>query len=64
MNFILKCPTSRFHGDFWTTVPVTTSWSMIHGRLQLSDTGKVWDPNEKDEWFCHECGEAAIVEEL
>ncbi len=61
MNFTLRCPTSRFHLDFWTTVPVTTYWGMEEGKLVHGGTGKIWIPNDKDEWFCNECGHAVEV---
>ncbi len=64
MNFILKCPTSRFHLNFWTTVPVTTYWGMDKGKLVHSSTGKVWTPDDTDEWVCEECGSIVEVEKL
>ena len=64
MNFIVRCtkqPDHPDHNDFWTTVPMTTYWSVIDGKMSHSGTGKLWNPHEKDEYFCQECGELAEV---
>jgi hypothetical protein len=54
MDFIVECPGDEYHLHFWTTVPVTTYYSMENGKLVHSGTGKVWTPHDKDEWFCQE----------
>ena len=64
MKFIVKCLTDPSHNDFWTSVPVTTYWCVMEGKMVHTGSGKLWNPNEKDVWFCQICGIEALVEEL
>jgi hypothetical protein len=64
MKFIVKCLADPSHNDFWTSVPVTTYWSVVDGKMVWNSDGKVWAPNRKDIWFCQECGEEALAVEI
>jgi hypothetical protein len=64
MKFTVECSVDPSHHDFWTSVPVTTYWSVVDGKMVWNSDGKVWPPDRKDDWFCQECGEAAITKEL
>jgi len=61
MKFIVRCSKFLSHTSFWTSVPVTTYWDRVSGKMVHVEDGKVWQPDENDDWFCQECGNDAVT---
>lgn len=64
MNFKVVCsnrPNHPEHCHFWTSVPITQYWTCRNGKWLYDGTGKMWNPDKHDDYFCMECGEPADV---
>jgi hypothetical protein len=61
MDFKVVCPGNPDHVDFWVSIPITQYWTCQDGLWKYEGTGKMWNPNETDEYFCQECEEPAEV---
>lgn len=62
---IAKCPIDRTHKQFQATAHVMEEWLVDENGdfVEVIETGMevIHWPTPEDLWFCHNCGEEAIV---